>query len=59
MMNKTNPQFIWPVQQASGFDYNSIWAISNHVDHNLSTPNLLSDYNCGTRTYDLSSGYNH
>jgi murein DD-endopeptidase MepM/ murein hydrolase activator NlpD len=57
--NKTIPQFIWPVQQAPGFDYEDIWGISNHVDHNFSTPNLLLDYYCGTRTYDLSSGYNH
>lgn len=57
--NKVIPQFIWPVQQASGFNYEDVWSISNFVDHDISTPNSLSDYNCGTRTYDTQSGYNH
>ncbi|WP_025741995.1 carbohydrate-binding protein [Aquimarina pacifica] len=51
-------QFIWPVEQAAGFDYNSTWAISNYVDHDSAT-NSLSDYNCGSRTYDTTSGYDH
>ena len=54
-----HPLFIWPVQKASGVDYNEIWGISNYLDHNASGPNLLSDYNCGTRTYDTTSGYDH
>ncbi len=33
--------------------------ISNFVDQNANFPNFLLDYNCGARTYDLSSGYNH
>lgn len=49
----------WPLQQASGFNYCSYYGISNFVDHNGSYPNQLQDYNCGTRTYDLNSGYNH
>ena len=54
-----NPKFIWPLQQASGFSYNDTWAISGYVDHNSAFPNQLTDYNCGTTTYDTSGGYNH
>ncbi len=55
----SHPLFIWPVQKASGVNYNEVWGISNYLDHNASGPNLLSDYNCGTRTYDTTSGYDH
>lgn len=51
--------FIWPLQQAAGFNYNNTWAISGYVDHNSGYPNQLTDYNCGTRTYDDGAGYNH
>ena len=51
--------FRWPVEKASGFSYNDVWGISNYVDHNVNFPNQITDYNCGTRSYDLSSGYNH
>lgn len=51
--------FSWPIQQATGFDYNDTWAISNYVDHNAAFPNQLLDYNCGSTTYDAASGYNH
>lgn len=54
-----HPLFIWPVGQASGHDYNSIYSLSNYVDHNPTYPNQVSDYDCGTRTYDTSNGYNH
>lgn len=54
-----HPLFIWPLQQAAGFNYNNTWAISGYVDHNANYPNQLTDYNCGTRTYDSASGYNH
>ena len=50
--------FDWPVAQASGFEYNSTWAISNYVDHD-DTTGALEDWNCGVRTYDTSSGYDH
>ena len=50
--------FIWPVQQADGFDYTSTWGISVYFDHDETTGGL-QDWNCGTRTYDTSSGYNH
>lgn len=55
----TATMFDWPLRQKTGFNYNSIYGISNYVDNNLAFPNQLRDWNCGTRTYDLSSGYNH
>lgn len=55
----SNSNFIWPVQQQSGFSYNSVYGISNFVDLNPMYPDQLLDWNCGTRTYDLSGGYNH
>jgi murein DD-endopeptidase MepM/ murein hydrolase activator NlpD len=55
----THPLFAWPVKKSSSSDYNEIYGVSNYVDHNTSTPNQLTDYNCGTRTYDTTSGYNH
>lgn len=54
-----HPLFIWPVQKAASSDYNEVWGISNYVDHNQATPNQLTDYNCDSRTYDTTSGYNH
>ena len=57
--NRRNaPSFSWPVAQAAGFSNNNIYAISNFVDHDPASGSLL-DYNCGQRTYDLTSGYNH
>jgi len=54
-----HPLFIWPVQKAGNVDFNEVWAISNYVDHNVNFPNQLTDYNCGTATYDTTNGYNH
>lgn len=54
-----HPLFNWPVSQADGFNYNSVWAVSNYVDHDPAYPDQISDYNCGTRSYDTTSGYNH
>ena len=51
--------FNWPIQQATGFNFNDTWGISGYVDHNSNYPNALLDYNCEPRTYDTSSGYNH
>ncbi|MGJ8663548.1 MAG: M23 family metallopeptidase [Marinicella sp.] len=39
--------------------YPSYYGISNFVDLDLAAPDMLEDYNCGMRTYDLDSGYNH
>ena len=54
-----NVSLNWPLRQAAGFDYTNIHGISNFVDHNAAFPNAVQDYNCGTRTYDNASGYNH
>lgn len=51
--------FSWPIKLAAGVTDSGFYGISNYIDHNLSFPNQLQDYNCGTRTYDVSSGYNH
>jgi len=54
------PQFIFPVRGngAAERDF-GIHVMGNFVDHNPSFPNQLRDYNCGTRTYDTATGYNH
>lgn len=54
-----HPLFIWPLQKANNLNYNEIYGISGYVDHNTGFPNQLTDYNCGTRSYDTNSGYNH
>jgi hypothetical protein len=51
--------FDWPVQKSSTAPYFDVWAISNFVDHNTAFPNQITDYNCGSRSYDTSAGYNH
>ncbi len=56
------PQFValsWPVRKAPGLADFDVDAISNYVDHNPGFPGLVLDWNCGTRTYDQASGYNH
>ncbi len=54
-----HPLFAWPIRKAAGVAYNDVWSISGYMDHNEAFPNQISDYNCGTRTYDTSGGYNH
>lgn len=51
--------FQWPIKQALNYNDNGYYGISNYVDENPAFPNQLLDYNCGNRTYDLASGYNH
>ncbi len=58
-VSTVNPLFIWPVKKSSSNPYNDVWSISNYVDHNAAAPNQLTDYNCGSKTYDTNSGYNH
>lgn len=53
------PRFIWPLKQSTRLDYFHTQAISGFVDHDESFPFGWRDYNCGDRTYDLSTGYNH
>jgi len=52
------PSFIWPLRPARGFAEPAADRIVNYVDHDPA-PSSLRDYNCGARTYDLASGYNH
>jgi murein DD-endopeptidase MepM/ murein hydrolase activator NlpD len=49
----------WPLRSADGVNDPGYHGVSGFVDHNQSYPSQLSDYDCGTRTYDLDSGYNH
>jgi murein DD-endopeptidase MepM/ murein hydrolase activator NlpD len=51
--------FAWPLQLRTGVNEYGYHSISGHVDHNPAFPNQLTDYNCGQRTYDTPSGYNH
>lgn len=51
--------FDWPIRQTFGFYDNGFFGVSNYVDHNTAFPNQKLDYNCGSRTYDLTTGYNH
>ena len=51
--------FQWPVRAAAGLSVFDFHGLSNFVDQNSSYPDLLLDYQCGQRTYDLASGYNH
>lgn len=50
--------FGWPLKLLVGNDpgYHGIW---NFVDENPAYPNQVLDYDCGSRTYDDASGYNH
>lgn len=55
----THPLFSWPIKKADGVPYADVWGISGYVDHNAAYPNQLTDYNCGSHTYDTAAGYNH
>ncbi|HPF36561.1 MAG TPA: peptidoglycan DD-metalloendopeptidase family protein [Candidatus Krumholzibacteria bacterium] len=50
---------IWPVRAAAHVHDPGVHGISNFVDQNAAFPDQLLDYDCGARTYDLTSGYNH
>ena len=49
----------WPLQPASDFTPFGYHGTGYFVDHDPRFPNLIEDYTCGERTYDLDSGYNH
>ena len=49
----------WPLRAVASYTAAGYHGISNFVDLNPAGPNQLLDYNCGTRTYDLASGYDH
>jgi murein DD-endopeptidase MepM/ murein hydrolase activator NlpD len=51
--------FVWPLRPAGHLTDPGYHGISGFVDHNPAYPDQLTDYNCGTRSYDLDSGYNH
>lgn len=51
--------FSWPIKQMLNYNDPGFYGISNYIDENTNYPNQITDYNCGTRSYDLSSGYNH
>ena len=52
--------FDWPLRAvgSAGTAY-GVHGISNFVDLDPNFPDQLLDYNCGDRSYDRSSGYNH
>ena len=49
---KTHPLFDWPVRQADGFNYGSIYNVSNYIDHDPAYPNQIVDYECGRNSYE-------
>lgn len=51
--------FDWPLRPTAGYTAPDYHGIGAFVDLNPAYPNQLLDYNCGARTYDTSSGYNH
>ena len=51
--------FMWPARLVPGHPDPSGWFIANFVDQNAAFPNQVRDWNCGARTYDDASGYNH
>ena len=53
------PLFNWPLRAANGLNDPGYHGISNYVDLNAGYPNQLLDWNCGSRTYDTNTGYNH
>ena len=51
--------FDWPIKKADHSNFTNVWGISNYVDHNPSYPNQVTDFDCGNKTYDTNTGYNH
>lgn len=49
----------WPLKLAPGLNDPGYHGVSGFVDHNPDYPDQIEDYNCGNRSYDLDSGYNH
>ena len=49
----------WPLRPVAGFDQFDYHGTKNFVDHDPRFPGFVQDYTCGSRTYDLASGYNH
>jgi murein DD-endopeptidase MepM/ murein hydrolase activator NlpD len=54
--------FIWPVVAAPDYYQPGVYVITNYVDLDPTSngnSSSITDYNCGTRSYDLASGYDH
>ncbi|MES0335911.1 MAG: peptidoglycan DD-metalloendopeptidase family protein [Candidatus Magnetobacterium sp. LHC-1] len=51
--------FSLPLKASDTLKDYGFYGISAFIDHDPTYPNHLRDYNCGTRTYDVASGYNH
>jgi murein DD-endopeptidase MepM/ murein hydrolase activator NlpD len=49
----------WPLRAVPDFDQFDYHGTKNFVDHDPRFPGFVQDYTCGTRTYDLATGYNH
>ena len=58
---KAAPQFTlqWPLFLVFGHPEKVARTVTNYVDHDPGYPDQREDYNCGTRTYDQTNGYNH
>ena len=54
----TSVPLSWPLRQATGFAYNSIYSVNYFVDDDPRYPGYVLDWNCGTRAKDFSGG-NH
>lgn len=51
-------KFDWPLAHETHFYGNEYFFIQNYIDHAPGS-GVISEYMCGTRSYDLPSGYNH
>ncbi len=51
-----HPLFIWPTRAAASFTDYGYYVNNYFVDHNLTHPNSVLDWNCGGRTYDWGVG---
>lgn len=49
----------WPLQASDYFTAYDFHGISGFVDQDPAYPDQVLDYNCGDRSYDTASGYNH
>ncbi len=59
IQNRSIVPLEWPLRLAEGFTDIDYHGISAFVDHNSSFPSAIEDYNCGARSFDSSSGFNH
>ena len=51
--------FQWPVALIPGAPDAVPNVVANYLDQNAAFPGQVRDWNCGARSYDLASGYNH